>query len=159
MLTKYTLDSIQSGDEKEMYSTVTDAALYMATGGYLKQCNQLLTELWKYNLPHDRTTWLPDIALTVFWKAAGKYPDQVPFALPDIELIEKNMRRYVAMDRWSYKMPDREWSDLSGQDLLRKAYITAAMVKINKLPGLNLSDVIHPVSGENQEGFSRHKTG
>ena len=46
MLTKYILDSIQSGDEKEMYGKVTDAALYMATGGYLMQCNQLLTELW-----------------------------------------------------------------------------------------------------------------
>jgi hypothetical protein len=63
MLTKYTLDSIQSGDEEEMYSKVTDAALYMATGGYLMQCNQLLTELWKYNLPHDRTTWLQPFPL------------------------------------------------------------------------------------------------
>ena len=45
MLNKSTLDSVQSGSLEEVYSLVTNAALYMATGGFLQQGNQLLSEL------------------------------------------------------------------------------------------------------------------
>ena len=129
MLTTHTLNTIQSGADEEVYCIVTDAALYLAAGGYLADANQVLTALWNYKLPHTRNTWLPDIAFTVLWHAAGKHPDFIPFELQEIDAIEKNMRGRIAMDRWGYKMPDKPWTELTGQDLLRKAYLTAALVK------------------------------
>lgn len=101
----------------------------MATGGFIEEANQLLVELWKYKLPHDRNTWLADSAFMVLWNAAGDHPGFIPFSLDSIESIEKNVRGYIAMDRWGYKMPENSWNELTGQDLLRKALITAAMVK------------------------------
>lgn len=118
MIGKHTLDTIQSGSLEEIYPSVTDAALYMAAGGFLQQGNQLLSELWKYKLPHDRNTWLPDIAFTVLWDAAGFRPEFIPFDLRNIDVIERKMRAYIATDRWAYKMPERPWNELKGQDLL-----------------------------------------
>lgn len=144
MLTKHTLDSIQSGSEPEVYSHITNAALYMATGGFLEQANQLLSELWKYRLPHDRNTWLADTAFMVLWEAAGSRPGFIPFPLDNIDSIEKNMRGYIAMDKWAYKMPDKPWNELTGQDLLRQAFITAAMVKGDGSRPLGLETIMNP---------------
>jgi hypothetical protein len=52
------------------------------------------------------------------------------------------------MDKWAYKMPDTPWSELSGQDLLRKAYITARMVKGNGEPPLSLDAIMATSAGE-----------
>jgi hypothetical protein len=97
MLNKATLQSIQAGTDQEIYATTTKVALYIATGGYLAEANQLLSALWNYKLPHSRDTWLPDIAFMVLWHAAGKHPDFIPFQLqrgcrvqpstPDLDII------------------------------------------------------------------------
>src|ERR1700754_344681 len=125
MLTERTLKTIQSGSIEEVYQKTTNVALNMAASGFLEQGNQLLSELWKHNLPHDKNTWLQDIAFTVLWHASGVRPEKIPFELQDIDSIERNMRGYIATDRWAYKMSDKSWTELSGQDLLRKAFITA----------------------------------
>jgi hypothetical protein len=143
MLNKQTLQTIQSGADAEVYFKATDVALYMATGGYIDAANQVLSELWKHGLPHDRNTWLPDIGFMVLWHASGKYPALIPFALDDIDPIEKNMRGYVAMDKWAYEMPDLSWQQLSGQDLLRNAFMAARLVKGDGhgyLPSTTLTD-------------------
>ena len=62
MLTKQVFRTIQSHDQEEWYRKVTNVALFIATGGFLDEANRLLQALWKYNLPHDRNTWLPDQA-------------------------------------------------------------------------------------------------
>ena len=134
MLTKHTLNTIQSGTEKEAYYTVTETALYMASGGYLEQANDLLSALWSYKIPHDPDTWLPDIAFMVLWHAAGSHPNYLPFELQDIDVIEKNMRGYTATDKWAYKMPDKPWTELKDQDLLRQALISAGLQTSGALP-------------------------
>ncbi|GAA3953378.1 hypothetical protein GO495_31695 [Chitinophaga oryziterrae] len=162
MLTKGTLNTIQSGSDKEVYTQVTDVALYMATGGFLEAANQLLSELWKYKLPHDRDTWLADTAFMVLWDAAGSYPGFTPFPLDDIESIEKNIRRYIAVDRWAYKMPDKPWNELTDQDLLRKSYITAALVNVdgsfpssqNELEALSMLEKLAAENVTSCEGFA-----
>jgi len=156
MIGKHTLDTIQSGSLEEIYPSVTDAALYMAAGGFLQQGNQLLSELWKYKLPHDRNTWLPDIAFTVLWDAAGFRPEFIPFDLRNIDVIEREMRAYIATDRWAYKMPERPWNELKGQDLLRMAFITAGMVKENGESPLTLDVIMSMTATEKVDDGSTY---
>jgi hypothetical protein len=151
MLTKHTLQSIQAGTEEELYSKVTDVALYIATGGYLDSANTLLSALWKYKMPHDRSTWLPDIAFMVLWDASGNYPDFIPFELDNIDSIEKNMRGYIATDNWPYEMPDVSWQKLSGQDLLRNALITARLVKGGSGRYAGPANFLSPESGDSPD--------
>ena len=147
MLTTHTLNTIQSGTEEEAYYTVTKTALYLATGGYLAEGNHVLTALWKYKLPHTRNTWLPDTAFMVLWHAAGTHPEFVPFELQKIDTIEKNMRGYIALDRWGYKLPDRSWTELTGQDLLREAYLTARLVKHDPAERRDMHSILTPAPG------------
>jgi|GEM_PF-1204021 len=151
MLGKQTLDTIQAGSIEEIYPLVTNAALYMAAGGFLQEGNQLLSELWKYKLPHDRNTWLPDISFTVLWDAAGFRPEFIPFELQDMDEIERGMRAYIAIDRWSYSMPAMPWTELKGQDLLRKAFITAGMRKANDESPLSLDAILGMAASENKD--------
>lgn len=156
MLGKPTLDTIQSGSLEEIYPLVTNAALYMAMGGFLQQGNQLLSELWKYKLPHDRNTWLPDIAFTVLWDAAGFHPEFIPFELKDMYDIEREMRAYIATDRWAYSMPEKPWAELKGQDLLRKAFITAGMRKTDSVPPLSLDVLMSMATAKKNEDGSTY---
>jgi len=150
MLSKQTLDTIQAGSIEEIYPLITNAALYMATGGFLQQGNQLLSELWKYKLPHDRNTWLPDIAFTVLWHAAGARPEFIPFELQDMDEIERGMRAYIAIDRWGYSTPVTSRTELKGQDLLRKAFIAAGMIKANDESPLSLDVILSMAASENK---------
>lgn len=147
MLSKETLQDIQAGTEEVVYRTTTRTALWMATGGYLAEANQVLSALWTYGLPHSKDVWLPDIAFMVLWDAAGTRPDFVPFPLQGIDAIEKNMRGRIAVDRWSYKMPDKPWPELTGQDLLRKAYLTARLVKQDPAENRDMHSILTPVPG------------
>jgi len=150
MLTNQSLQEIQAGEDKRVYSTVTNVALYMATGGYLAIANQLLSALWNYKMPHDRDTWLADTAFMVLWNAAGSRPEFVPFSIDDIDSLERNIRGYIATDKWVYKMPDRPWQELAGQDLWRKAIQTARMVKGS--PGSHMD--YHAILNEETGDFS-----
>jgi SMI1 / KNR4 family (SUKH-1) len=94
MINRQVFRTIQSGKEKKWYAAVTNAALYMATGGFLKEANELLVALWKYNLDHDRTTWMADNAFEMLWYAADERPKFVPFDKVNIDELELEFRRY-----------------------------------------------------------------
>jgi hypothetical protein len=117
------LYTIQSGEISEMYSTVTDAALYMATGGFLAEANTILSALWLHNLPHDPNTWLADRAFKVLWHTADQPPPFVPFPPLGIDQIESQYRSYIGGDHYAYPMPAVEWGDLTGKDAFRQAQI------------------------------------
>lgn len=134
MLTTDNLNIIRKGKRAHIYYTVTEIALFMATGGFLQEGNRLLQELWKFKRRHDKDVWLADVAFTVLWSAAGTVPADVPFEVGDINEIERSMRNYIAIDKWAYEMPALPWTALSGTNLLRKAFITAAMFKNRPLP-------------------------
>jgi len=128
----------------------------MATGGYLAEADQVLAALWAYGITHSRDVWLLDTAFMVLWHAAGKHPDFVPFPLQGIDAIEKNMRGRIAMDRWSYKMPDKPWTELTGQDLLRKAYLTARLVKENPVENRDMHSILTPAPGSEPRNLEEH---
>lgn len=94
-LGKHALRTIQSADDDTMYNTVTAAALYMATAGFLQAADSLLDRLWSYNWPHSRNCWLADRGLEVLWHAAGGRPSSVPFASEQIDHIEVAHRVYA----------------------------------------------------------------
>lgn len=121
MLGKHALRTIQADDDSTMYVTVTSAAMYMATAGFLEAANDLLGRLWSYNTPHDGNCWLADRALEVLWHADGNRPPGVPFAPEPIDQIEVAHRVYMAVDRWATPLPTRPWQELDGLDLLRRS--------------------------------------
>ena len=125
----------------------------MLLSGKMKIQIGSMVELWKYKLPHDRNTWLADTAFMVLWDAAGCHPEFIPFSLDDIESIEKNMRGYIATDKWGYKMPENPWNELTGQDLLRKAFITAAMIKGDGSHRLSRETIMNPPPGTSPGNF------
>jgi hypothetical protein len=144
MVNEETLRIIQSGTQKEMYLRVTSTALYMATGGYLDQANLLLNGLWKHHLPHDKDAWLPDRAFMVLWNAAGKKPGFIPFALINIDTLEKNQRAEHTLDKWAVPQKDGDWHELTGIDLLRKVYQLAGPERKKENPSLTLDKIINP---------------
>lgn len=133
MLKRQVLRTIQSGKEKEWYSAVTNAALYMAIGGFLDEANQLLKNLWKHNLEHDRTTWLADRAFEMLWYASGNRPTTVPFPQISINELEIAHRAYCSGDKYAYEMPKVSLDQLTGLDAYRQASILAS-IRDNKLP-------------------------
>ncbi len=76
--------------------SATEAALYLAIGGFIEEANKLLNEIWKHRLPYDRTTWLPDNAFEILWHASGKRPENVPFEKMNIDKLEIAHRDYLA---------------------------------------------------------------
>lgn len=134
MLGKHALKTIQSSDDDRMYTTVTDAALYMATAGYLDEANQLLVTLWKPGWPHSRNTWLADQAMEVLWAAAGARPPDVPFPQQSIDMIEVAHRRYMAIDRWTISLQQGSWQDLTGLALFRRSCQLACPNSFGRLP-------------------------
>lgn len=134
MLSKQTFRTIQSGKQDEWYNDVTNAALYIATGGFLIEANRLLKALWKYQLPHSRDTWLPDRSFETLWYVAGERPESVPFNLMNPDQLEIEHRVYCSGDSYVYKMPDVEWQQLTGKDAFRQASIFAQLIN-DELPG------------------------
>lgn len=121
----YALQTVQSASDEAMYCTVADAAIYMATAGFLAEANELLACLWSYRWPHGLQTWLVDRALAVLWQATGVRPAVIPFEPAPIDHIELDHRIYMAPDRWATAMPTRPWRELEGTDLLRRSMALA----------------------------------
>jgi len=121
ILGRHARRTIASGADDEGYATVIDAALYLATAGFLERANALLTRLWSYGWPHTRHVWLQDRAMQVLWHAAGQRPTFIPFELEPIDRLELDHRIYVARDKWLSPIPSRSWQELSGTDLLRRS--------------------------------------
>jgi hypothetical protein len=140
-LGKRILKWIKSADDDSMYYEVTHAALVMAAAGHLDEANDLLRCLWEHKWPHSENVWLPDQSFEVFWFAAGKRPDFVPFAQKSIDEIELAHRNYLAHDKWqlipvgnlaqgtfgyeSRPIPTGNWESLDGLDLIRKSIFLA----------------------------------
>jgi SMI1 / KNR4 family (SUKH-1) len=101
MLFRNVIREVQSEYEQDQwYRSVTNAALYLAIGGFLDEANRLLKELWKHNLPHNRNTWLPDRAFEILWYAAGKRPEIVPFKQISLDELEIEHRDYIIPSFW-----------------------------------------------------------
>jgi hypothetical protein len=121
MIEKRLFNRIKSGKTNEMYDAVTEAALYMATGGFLEEANQILEVLWQQGISHDGNTWLSDLAFQVLWHSSDNYPKAIPFPLENIDLIEKKYREYIGGDHYAYQMPDVDWQKLEGKNAYRQA--------------------------------------
>lgn len=122
-LGKHALKWIQSAADNDMYYSVTEAALYMATAGFLDEANELLECLWKAKWPHSENVWLPDQSFEVLWFANGKRPTAVPFPQKSIDTIELGHRKYMTLDRWQLHMPmpKEAVEHLLGKELFRKS--------------------------------------
>ena len=102
MILKDSIRRVQSENEQDQwYMSITDAALYIAIGGFINEANRLLEGLWKHKIPHDRTTWLPDIAFEMLWYAAGNRPASAPFPKPDIDELELSHLDYMVIPLWA----------------------------------------------------------
>ncbi len=123
MIEKRLFNRIKSGKTNALYDAVTDAALYMATGGFLKEANEILEVLWQQGMPHSRNTWLADLAFQVLWHSANHYPLGIPFPLENIDIIEKKYRQYIGGDHYAYVMPDVYWQEFEGRNAYRQAQI------------------------------------
>jgi hypothetical protein len=121
MISKRLFNTIASGKTDEMYSAVTNAALYIATGGFLGEANQILEMLWRQGLPHDRKTWVPDLSFQVLWETSGEYPKNIPFPLENLDIIEVNYRKYIGGDHYAYEMPKMDWQEYKGKNAYRVA--------------------------------------
>jgi hypothetical protein len=123
---RHALRSIQSADDEQMYRTVTQAGVYLATAGFLEEANSLLDRLWSSGWPHDPNCWLDDRALTVLWHAAGRWPPTAPFVPAPIDQIEVAHREYMAVDCWpDLPVPTQPWPDLHDLDLFRRSLLLA----------------------------------
>ncbi len=74
--------------------------------GFSEETNEMLQVLWQCGWPQDRNTWAPDRAFAMLWQQASKKPDHVPFAVFDIETIEREHRKFSAGDSYVYKLPN-----------------------------------------------------
>jgi hypothetical protein len=118
---KALLTTIRSGTVEEMYNLVTNASFYLATGGFLEEANQMLSALWKHQLPHGHQTGLADRTLEVLWHAAGNRPSNVPFQSLTIDQLEVDHREYVAVNCYTYPEEESDWRTLMGKAAFRQA--------------------------------------
>jgi hypothetical protein len=129
---KQLFDTIQVGDIPDMYREVTNAALYLATGGFLEDANKILSSLWQQGIKHDRNTWFADLSFEVLWQIKGQRPDFVPFKTSPLDTIDRAFRNYLGGDRYAYKMPDVEWHDLTGKNAFRQAQTWFSSIKYDE---------------------------
>jgi hypothetical protein len=123
-----------------MYYEVTEAALFMATAGFLDEGNQLLQCLWRFKWPHIEDCWLPDQAFEVLWHAKGERPLNVPFPKKPIAAIELAHRRYMTIDRcFQLPMPSGGIEALHGLDLMRRCHqLACPSEEEDSLPAFDL---------------------
>jgi hypothetical protein len=129
MILKDAIRAVQSeNDRAQWYMSITNAALYIAIGGFINEANRLLEGLWKHKIRHDRTTWLPDIAFEMLWYASDKRPANVPFAKAGIGELEISHRDYLIQPLWT----SQSWL-INETDTFTKGMVLAA-TKDGKLP-------------------------
>lgn len=85
-------------DDERVYELVTDAAVYLATAGFLAEANRLLEGLWSHGRPHTKNVWYQDRALMVLWHHSGQSPKSLPFEIEPIDDIEIRHRWYMSGD-------------------------------------------------------------
>jgi hypothetical protein len=123
--TKGLLKSISSDDLEQVYISISNKAIEWAVAGFLEEANHLLSELWKYNIPHSGHLWLPDEGLQVMWTIAGKQPTNIPFSFKNIrEIEEENWSRafYPCGDNYHRQLLlSKSFEELSNSEVFFKA--------------------------------------
>ncbi|QHT68343.1 hypothetical protein GXP67_17695 [Rhodocytophaga rosea] len=85
---KKLLNEILSDDLENVYMHITTKAAEWAAAGFVEEANNLLEQLWSFNIPHSKHVWLQDEALQVIWELSGKQPKNIPFTFKDVSEIE-----------------------------------------------------------------------
>ncbi len=119
---------LSSQNEDEAYRLVTSAAVFMASCGFVKQANTLLSALWSQQRPHSGNVWLKDRAMMVLWHHSANLPPEVPFAIDSIESIELAHRACMSGNRWSPEFLENERANNPGQ--LATKQLARAMIEI-----------------------------
>ena len=126
---KNLLQEIISGDIEWVYIHITQHAVEWAAAGFIEEANNLLDQLWKFNISHSRNLWLNDEGLQVMWEVSGKRPDKIPFQMKDISEIEKENweRNFYPVWNTEYidKLREKSLDELDGHELFVKAIIVA----------------------------------
>ena len=125
--------------EDDAYRLVTNAAVYLASSGFLGLANELLTKLWIYNLKHSPNVWVADRAMSALWHEAGERPVWIPFPVEDIDSIELAHRGYMTVNRWAQEFLDRPPGDSPGAVAFRR-YIKAIIASYPAAPSGQMPD-------------------
>lgn len=126
--TKGLLKEILSDDIEWVYVHITNKAIEWTVAGFIDEANQLLEQLWKFNIPHSGHLWLSDEGLQIMWQISNKQPANIPFQFKEVSEIETEnwSRNFYPSWHESYTNTfiKKPIDDLQGQELFVKA-ITA----------------------------------
>jgi hypothetical protein len=130
--TKGLLKEILSDDIEWVYVHITNKAIEWIVAGFIDEANQLLEQLWEFNIPHSENLWLPDEGLQIMWQVSNKQPSNIPFQFKEVSEIEAEnwSRNFYPSWHESYTNTfiKKSIDDLEGQELFVKA-ITATYDK------------------------------
>jgi len=126
---KELLKEIMLDDIEAVYISITNKAVEWAVAGFIEEANNLLENLWNFNLTHSPNLWLNDEALQILWEITGLKPMQPPFSFKKIESIESENYHRLFHPIWSHSYLDTFISgsinQLHGGQLFAKAVISA----------------------------------
>lgn len=154
--TKKLLKEIQSNDLEQVEISITNKAIEWATAGFVEEANQLLIQLWQFNIPHSKNLWLADEALQVMWQVSKKQPGHVPFPFKETLTIETENWSRNFQPKWheSYTSSfiNKDIVDLNGQELFVKA-ITAVYEKAESMAHI-LAALKRYIEQDNPVGYN-----
>jgi hypothetical protein len=154
--TKGLLKEILSDDIEWVYVHITDKAIEWIVAGFIDEANQLLEQLWKFNIPHSENLWLPDEGLQIMWQVSNRQPANIPFQFKEVSEIENEnwSRNFFSSWHQSYtnSFIKKPIDDLEGQELFVKA-ITATYDK-SESPEKILSALKRYIEQDNPVGYS-----
>lgn len=127
---KKLLYRIRFEDPEKIYGMITAYTVKWALAGFLLEATHLLSELWKYKIPHSPSVFLADEGFQIQWEALHLTPPKnLPFEFKEISEIENEN-----WSRFFYPFGDEEtveqilktpYKDLEGYLLLYKAVHSA----------------------------------
>jgi hypothetical protein len=154
--TKGLLKEILSDDIEWVYVHITNKAIEWTVAGFIDEANQLLEQLWKFNLPHSENLWLPDEGLQIMWQVSNRQPTNIPFQFKEVSEIEDENWSRNFFPSWHQSYTDsfikKPIDDLEGQELFVKA-ITATYNK-SESPEKILSALKRYIQQGNPVGYS-----
>jgi hypothetical protein len=124
---------LSSQTEDDAYRLTTNAAVYMASCGFVDQANTLLSALWRQKRPHSQHVWLADRAMTVLWHHKDGPSPEAPFAIKAIETIELEHRAFMSGNRWSPDFLESNKAASPGQTSTK--LLAKAMTEIHPAQG------------------------
>lgn len=154
--TKGLLKEILSDDIEWVYVHITNKAIEWTVAGFIDEANQLLEQLWKFNIPHSGHLWLPDEGLQIMWQVSNRQPANIPFQFKEVSEIETEnwSRNFYPSWHESYtnSFIKKPIDDLEGQELFVKA-ITATYDN-SESPEKILSALKRYIEQNNPVGYS-----